>query len=214
MNERPSMKERREKIQAKVEARLRPLTVPNVVTMIRMAMIPFFVLAVNERDFRLALLILVLAGLTDAMDGYLARSFNMESVIGAYLDPIADKLLLTTAYVVLTIDNGQTVVIPLWLTILALFRDFLIIIVALGLFVVEDIRKFPPTAWGKATTFMHVTTVSVVLLANVWPVPRIVPDACFYISFFLVLFSGFHYIYRAGRSLEEQNEAKEEQPDE
>jgi len=205
VTERPSLKERREKIQAKVEARLRPLTVPNVVTMIRMAMIPFFVLAVNDRDFGLALLILILAGLTDAMDGFLARKLDMESVIGAYLDPIADKLLLTTAYVVLTIDQGQAVVIPLWLTILALFRDFLIFIVALGLYVVEDIRQFPPTRWGKATTFMHVTTVSVVLLANVWPVPKIVPDMCFYVSFFLVLFSGFHYIYRVGRSIDEHN---------
>ncbi len=193
---------RGERLRASVEEKLRPVTVPNFITMVRMAMIPFFVLAVSERDFKLALLVFVLAGLTDAMDGFLARFLDMHSVIGAYLDPLADKLLLTTAYVSLTVPLGQRVVIPLWLTILALFRDLLIVFVAVSLYMVEDVRRFPPSVWGKATTFMHVLTVVVVLLANVDGIPGWLPTACFYVSFGFVLVSGFNYIYRASGLLE------------
>ncbi|MBD3854178.1 MAG: CDP-alcohol phosphatidyltransferase family protein, partial [Acidobacteria bacterium] len=94
--------ETREKIRSRVEDKLRPLTLPNFITMLRMAMVPFFVLAVANKDYRIALWIFIIAGLTDALDGYLARLMDMESLIGAYLDPIADKLLLTVAYIALT----------------------------------------------------------------------------------------------------------------
>jgi cardiolipin synthase len=194
--------ERRERLRSKVEEKLRPLTLPNFVTMFRMAITPFFLLAVNDGDFRLALWILIAGGATDAIDGWLARTLHSRSVIGALLDPIADKLLLTVAYVSLTIPQGQEVTIPLWLAILALFRDFLIVVVALILYVVEGIHRFPPSVLGKATTFMHVVTVCVVLLANLWSVPELALRACFYTSFALVILSGFNYLYRASRFIE------------
>lgn len=190
------------KIRARVEEKLRPLTLPNFITLIRMAIVPFVVLAIYEGDFLLALWILIVAGLTDSLDGYLARRFNMNSVVGAYLDPIADKMLLTAAYVSLTIPQGQDVVIPLWLAILALFRDFLILFMAAVLYLVEGIRSFPPSILGKLTTLMHVVTVAVVLLANILNLPGYVPGACFYVSFGLVLVSGFNYIYRASKLIE------------
>jgi len=193
---------RRERIKTKVEEKLRPITVPNFITMVRMAIVPFFILAVNEHDFQLALGIFVLAGLTDALDGWLARKLGAGSVIGAYLDPIADKLLLTAAYISLTIPQGQAVVIPLWLAILTLFRDFLIMLVALVLYVVEDIQRFPPSILGKLTTFVHVGTVCLVLLANLTPTPPLLLDAFFYASFALVIASGFNYIYRVSHSIE------------
>lgn len=194
--------ERRERLRVKVEEKLRPLTLPNFVTMFRMAITPFFVLAVNEGDFRLALWILIAGGATDAIDGWLARTLHSRSVIGALLDPIADKLLLTVAYVSLTIPQGQAVVIPLWLAILALFRDFLIVVVALILYVVEGVHRFPPSVLGKATTFMHVVTVCVVLLANLVPVPGLTLKVCFYTSFVLVILSGFNYLYRVSHFIE------------
>jgi cardiolipin synthase len=144
--------ETRQKIRRRVEEKLRPLTLPNFITLTRMAMVPFFALAVWERDFSLALWILIIAGLTDAFDGYLARRMDMQSLIGAYLDPIADKMLITVAYIALTIPLGQEVVIPLWLTILALFRDFVIMLMAGVLYIVEGLREFPPSPLGKATT--------------------------------------------------------------
>jgi cardiolipin synthase len=127
-----------------------------------MAITPFFVLAVNDRDFQLALWILIVGGITDAVDGWLARSLHSRSVVGEFLDPIADKLLLTVAYVSLTIPQGQQVVIPLWLAILALFRDFLIVLVAVILYAVGRDTASRPRFWA---TRLHAVTV-VVLLAS------------------------------------------------
>ena len=202
--------ETREKIRTRVEERLRPLTLPNFITLLRMTMIPFMLLAVNAKDYRLALWIFVIAGFTDALDGWLARRMNMQSLIGAYLDPIADKLLLTAAYIALTIPQGQAVVIPLWLTILALFRDFVIMLVAGVLYMVEGIREFPPSAIGKATTFAQVVTIAVVLLANVIEIPWLIPQTCFYVSFLLVIVSAFNYSYRVSRFVDEARLEREE----
>jgi len=194
--------ERRERIRSKVEEKLRPLTLPNFITLFRMAITPFLVLAVNDHDFQLALWILIIGGITDAVDGWLARTLNARSVIGAFLDPIADKLMLTVAYVSLTIPQGQQVLIPLWLAIMALFRDFLIVLVAVILYAVEGVKSFPPSILGKATTFMHVVTVCVVLLANLVTVQGLVLTVCFYVSFALVILSGFNYLYRASKFIE------------
>lgn len=202
-------KEARETIRTRVEEKLRPLTLPNFVTLTRMALVPFFVIAVSEHDYRLALWVFVIAGLTDAFDGFLARRMDMRSRIGAYLDPIADKMLITVAYITLTVPQGQAVVIPLWLTILALFRDVLIMLVAGVLYIVEDIREFPPSVLGKATTLLQVVTIAVVLLANVFPLPHLVPSACFYASFLLVIASGFNYIYRVSRFVEEARQLRQ-----
>ncbi len=201
--------EPRGKIRTRVEEKLRPLTLPNFITFLRMSMVPFFVIAVSGRDFRLALWIFVVAGLTDVLDGELARRMDMGSRIGAYLDPIADKMLITVAYIALTVPLGQEVVIPLWLTILALFRDVVIMLVAGVLYIVEELREFPPSVLGKATTFAQVVTIAVVLLANVKPVPTLIPSACFYASFALVIGSGFNYIYRVSRFVEEARQARQ-----
>lgn len=207
--ERRNGRERREKIRDTVHESLRPLTVPNFITLIRLAMVPFFLLAISERDYALALVIFVLAGITDAADGLLARFLHMESRFGAYLDPIADKLLLVTAYVSLTIPHGQEVVIPLWLTLLALSRDVLIVVVALLLYLAEEVRQFRPSILGKATTAMHVVTVAVVLLANTTEVPAWAPPVCFTATFVLVIASGMDYMYREAR----QQHRDHERPD-
>jgi len=199
----------REKIRSKVEEKLRPLTVPNFITLLRMGMVPFFVLAVSNKNYQFALWIFILAGFSDALDGYLARRMDMQSLIGAYLDPIADKMLITVALIVLTIPQGQEVVIPLWLTILALFRDFVIMLVAGVLYLVEGLREFPPSVLGRATTFAQVVTVSIVLLANVVDVPTLIPTACFYISFILVILSAFNYSYRVSRFVDEARATRE-----
>jgi cardiolipin synthase len=105
-------------------------------------------------------------------------------------------------------------VIPLWLAILTLFRDFLIMLVAVILYVVEDVQRFPPSMLGKITTFMQVATVCLVLLANVTPIPPLAASIFFYVSFVLVIGSGFNYIYRSSRFIEavrhdEQGEEEE-----
>jgi cardiolipin synthase len=205
----PNRDQERAGIRTRVEEKLRPLTLPNFVTLMRMALVPFFVIAVTELDFRLALWLFVVAGATDALDGFLARYMHLRSRFGAYLDPIADKMLITVAYIVLTIPQGQAVVIPLWLTILALFRDFVIMVVAGVLYMVEDVREFSPSPLGKATTFMQAVTIGVVLLANVIPTPWWIPGLCFYISFGLVIVSAFNYIYRISRAVDEARQMRQ-----
>lgn len=185
-----------------VREALRPFTIPNGITLLRLAAIPFFALAVVSANHRLALIIFVVAGMSDAIDGILARHLGMRSLLGAYLDPIADKALLVTAYVVLTWPNPEAVTIPLWLTVLALSRDVLIVLVALIMYLAADVRSFPPSLWGKATTFAHIVTVAVVLAANVSRVPEAVLLGCFYGALALTVLSGVDYIRRAATLVE------------
>ncbi len=200
--------ERRERIRATVEEKLRPLTLPNFLTLLRIAIVPFFVLAVFAHEFKLAVWIFVISGFTDVLDGWIARTFDLQSRIGALLDPLADKVLLTAAYISLAVPHGQAVVIPLWLAILTLFRDFVIMLMAFVFYMFEGIKTFPPTWAGKLTTVMHVATVSLVLLANVVTVPSVVLNACFYVSFVMVIASGFSYIYRSSKAIEAERQAR------
>jgi cardiolipin synthase len=204
--------DRRERIRASVEEKLRPLTLPNFLTLLRLGIVPFFVLAVFAHEFRLAVWIFVISGFTDVLDGWIARTFDLQSRIGALLDPLADKVLLTAAYISLAVPHGQAVVIPLWLAILTLFRDFVIMLMAFVFYMFEGVKSFPPNRAGKLTTVMHVVTVSVVLMANVMPIPKIVLQTCFYVSFVMVIASGFSYIYSSSRAIEAERQARLGQP--
>jgi cardiolipin synthase len=185
-----------------VRAALRPFTIPNGITLLRLALTPFFVLAIVSGDHGLALGIFIAAGISDALDGLVARLLAMRSPLGTYLDPIADKLLLVTAYVFLTLPMPGSVTIPLWLTVMALSRDFLIVLVALLLYLGAGVREFPPSLWGKVTTFFHVVTVALVLIANVTPLPEMVLLTCFYVALSFTVISGVDYIRRAAKQLE------------
>jgi cardiolipin synthase len=189
-----------------VRAAVRPFTIPNGISLLRFASIPFFALAVVAGNHRLALAIFIAAGVSDALDGFLARVLSMRSLVGAYLDPIADKALLVTAYVALTWPTPGAVTIPVWLTVLALSRDFLILLVALILYLAADIREFPPSVWGKMTTFIHIVTAAMVLLANVTPIPELALGVCFYMALCLTIVSGVDYIRRAASQVESSHE--------
>jgi len=181
-----------------VRAALRPFTIPNGITLIRLAIVPFFILSVMEGDYRLALILFVVAGLSDGLDGALARMLGMRSLLGAYLDPIADKALLVSAFVALTWPAKAAVVtIPRWLTVLALSRDILIVLVALVLYLGADIRSFPPSMWGKTTTVVHIVTIGLVLLANVVHLPEPLLLVMFWIALAFTLVSGADYVRRA-----------------
>jgi cardiolipin synthase len=185
-----------------VRAALRPFTIPNGITLVRLALTPFFVLATLSGDHLLALAIFVAAGVSDALDGLVARLLGMRSLLGTYLDPIADKLLLVTAYVVLTLPVRGAVTMPLWLTVLALSRDFLIVLIALLLYLGAGVREFPPSMWGKATTLFHIITVALVLIANVVPVGEPALLTCFYVALSFTVISGVDYIRRAAALFE------------
>ena len=185
-----------------VKAVLRPYTIPNGITLVRLALTPFFVLAVVEGTYELALGIFVLAGISDVLDGLIARSLGMGSPLGAYLDPIADKALVVSAYLALTLRRPDVVTIPTWLTVLALSRDALIVLVALSLYLGAGIRDFSPSVWGKATTFLHILTIGLVLVANLTTIPPTVLAATFYVTLFFTIVSGLDYVRLVARASE------------
>jgi len=177
----------------------RVFTVPNQLTFLRLGFLPFFIVLIYYQRYPWALLILVLAALTDAMDGLLARSLNQKSALGAYLDPIADKLLLSSSFIVLALE-GQ---IPWWLTILALGRDVLILTTAAVILLASAGRQFPPSIYGKITTGTQILLVFVVLSAAVFHLQVLVVagQLLAYVVAGFTVFSGFHYSVVVARRL-------------
>ena len=177
----------------------RVFTVPNQLTFLRLGFLPFFIVLIYYQRYPWALLILVLAALTDAMDGLLARSLDQKSALGAYLDPIADKLLLSSSFIVLALE-GQ---IPWWLTILALGRDVLILTTAAVILLASAGRQFPPSIYGKITTGTQILLVFVVLSAAVFHLQVLVVagQLLAYVVAGFTVFSGFHYSVVVARRL-------------
>ncbi|HEX4964385.1 MAG TPA: CDP-alcohol phosphatidyltransferase family protein [Thermoanaerobaculia bacterium] len=178
-------------------------TVPNLLTFLRMGLVPLFIIAVVNGDATKALLIFVAAGATDALDGFIARFWGQQSLLGAYLDPIADKLLLTSAYVVLSIPSlAHGAPIPAWVTILVIARDVLILIVVLTLYLAANMRRFPPTVLSKVNTLVQVVAVVLVLaagsLASQHWLAEIATGAVYLVPV-LTVASGLDYIIRASR---------------
>jgi len=134
-------------------------TVPNQITFLRLGFLPFFLILISYEHYRWALLILIIAGCTDGIDGLLARTLNQKSALGAYLDPIADKLLLSSSFVILAFKKEIT----WWLTIIVLSRDVLILMVAVVILLISGYRPFPPSVYGKLTTALQILLVFMVI---------------------------------------------------
>jgi len=143
----------------------RILTVPNQITLLRLGFLPIFLALISYERYRWALLVLVVAGLSDGIDGLLARKLNQRSSLGAYLDPIADKLLLSSSFVILAFKTR----LAWWLTIIVLSRDILILIVAVVILLISGYRPFPPSIFGKLTTLFEITLVFTVVLTAAYP---------------------------------------------
>jgi cardiolipin synthase (CMP-forming) len=176
-------------------------TLPNFITLVRLAALPFFLLSIAEGRFGFALGLFVAAGISDGVDGYLARRFQMNSALGAYLDPIADKLLLMSSYLFLAIPSyPASVKVPIWLAMLVLSRDFLLLLVALLLILTSNKRRFPPTWLGKVTTVTLIVTLVFVLCANVWSWPHEIVLIGFGAAATGTVLSGFDYVVRVVRA--------------
>jgi cardiolipin synthase (CMP-forming) len=180
------------------------LTLPNLLSLLRMALVPLFIVAVLEGYPGRALAVFAFAGITDALDGFIARFWKQQSTLGAYLDPAADKLLLVSAYVVLAVPNlhsGST--IPAWVSALVITRDVVIVVVALILHVASGVQSFPPSPISKVNTAVQVTAVILVLLSGVMPQVEIVAIVAVYLVAALTLASGIDYIYRSNQMVGE-----------
>jgi cardiolipin synthase len=176
------------------------LTVANQLTLLRMLLIPGFVLLVVYGEMGWALAVLFAAGLTDALDGVIARRAGQKTTLGAWLDPMADKLLLTSAFVVLTVPGTALAYrIPLWLTICVLSRDVVIVVTVAIVNLAVGRRTFPPSVWGKAATASYVVTCLLCMAVNYLRVSSPLLTAAVYASLALTIVSSLHYIVHAAR---------------
>ena len=174
-------------------------TVPNQITILRLGFLPLFIVSISYEHYRWALLILVIAGLSDGIDGLLARSLNQRSSLGAYLDPIADKLLLSSSFVILAFKRE----IALWLMIFVLSRDVIILVVAVVILLIFGYRPFPPSILGKATTFFQIVMIFSVVFGAAYPNVRLglVNSILIYTVATLTVVSAIHYSFAIARRL-------------
>src|SRR5271167_4768825 len=160
-----------------------------------MIFLPFIVINLVKHDFKWALALFVLAGFSDGLDGLLARRLHQQTLLGQYLDPIADKLLMSTMFLVLSID--QRVLVPWKYTIVVFSRDVSILLISGVLFMIAGLRDFRPSIFGKANTFAQVAAIFFVLLLLIEPV-RWVEIACttfLRATFFFTIISAVHYAF-------------------
>jgi cardiolipin synthase (CMP-forming) len=172
---------------------------PNLLTFLRLVLAPFLVLAVLDGHFQIAFAIFVLAGITDALDGLLARILHQSTLLGQYLDPVVDKLLLSTLFLVLHHEG----LITLRVTVLVFARDLGILMVAAVLFATTSIRNFQPSFSGKLNTVAQILAVAAVILSQSWHPEWVLLlrkwslDA----TVLLTLVSGLHYAWRVIRQI-------------
>jgi len=176
------------------------LTVPNLLSLARMGLIPLFIISVLDGRPGKALAVFVVAGLTDALDGFIARFWHQQSVLGAYLDPMADKLLLVSAYVILAIPSlSPGFKIPVWVTVLVIARDAIIVVVAIVLHLAASVNRFPPSFLSKVNTATQVGTVTIVLLSRLAPGIEPVAIGAVHLVAVLTVASGVDYFRLANR---------------
>ncbi|MGB6690957.1 MAG: CDP-alcohol phosphatidyltransferase family protein [Terracidiphilus sp.] len=172
---------------------------PNLLTLLRICLMPFLVAATLDGQYRLAFWLFVVAGLSDALDGALARVLEQRTMMGQYLDPVADKLLLSTLFLVLT----HLRLIPVTVTALVFGRDLGILMVAALLYAAAGRREFSPSIFGKANTCAQVAAIAAVLLHQLvaarWVADfrLIALDA----TMVLTVVSGLHYAWTTARRL-------------
>jgi cardiolipin synthase len=193
----------------------RIVTVPNLLTVFRMVLIPVFVSLLFYQRFLLALGIFVLAGVTDGLDGLLARRFNQKSQLGTILDPIADKLMLVTSFVVLSMRSvfpqplPSHLPVPFWVTVAVISRDVFILVGAAAINIVTGFRGFRPSMLGKINTTVQILAIAAIIFAasvpygSGWYLPTIYTTV-----FALSVLSGAHYVFFVSKLVNEDRRSE------
>jgi cardiolipin synthase len=171
------------------------LTAPNQLTLLRMIFLPFIVINVVGHHYIWALVLFVLAGISDGLDGLLARRLHQQTQLGQYLDPIADKLLMSTMFLVLSIEHRTLV--PWKFTVVVFSRDISILLVSGVLFMIAGLKDFRPSIFGKANTFAQVAAIFFALLLLVMPLVwvDIARKTFLRATFFFTIVSAVHYAF-------------------
>ena len=176
------------------------LNVPNILTLIRIILIPVFLWMVISHKAMESLLVFLLAGMTDFLDGMSARHWNLKTKIGAILDPAADKLLMSSSYIVLSLPGLEFQnTIPLWLMATVLGRDVFITAGALLLYKTRGYKSFLPTILGKISTVLQVGAIFMVLLFNYLEITPFYLSWIYYLTFLITLLSGIQYTSKGFR---------------
>jgi len=173
------------------------MNLPNMMTLIRVLLIPVFVILIINKFFEWALVTFAVAGITDGIDGMVARITHKRTELGAYLDPIADKLLLMAAFVTLAIIE----IIPSWLTVIVITRDVIILVGFLVLLLTNYRPKIRPSLISKVNTDFQITTIILVLMARYNPIFQQLSTIAIYGTTLFTIVSGSHYIYVGTRIL-------------
>ena len=176
---------------------------PNLLTLLRLIFIPFVVIALIDHHYLSALAIFVIAGITDGLDGLLARLLQQKTALGQYLDPIADKLLLSTMFLVLALIHK----IRWSVTVLVFSRDLIILIVCAVLYGTGAMKVFRPSWFGKANTLVQIVTVLLVLTNTIYPARwlAVARLAGVWGTIALTIISGVHYVVRVAFELRHGN---------
>ncbi|OQX09636.1 MAG: hypothetical protein BWK80_46690 [Desulfobacteraceae bacterium IS3] len=180
------------------------VNIPNILSLSRILLTPLFVICLQRGMFSVALLVFAVAGISDALDGLFARCFNQKTVLGAYLDPIADKILLMSAFVSLAVLK----IIPGWLAVIVISRD---IVIVAG-FAVSEITNINievrPSFVSKCTTLIQLFTVFFTLLNSeslIYMKAELIEKILYWLTACLTIISGLHYIYIGMNLLQNAN---------
>lgn len=187
------------------------LTAPNQLTLLRMIFLPFIVINVVGQHYVWALVLFVLAGLSDGLDGLLARKLHQQTQLGQYLDPIADKLLMSTMFLVLSIEHRA--IVPWKYTVVVFSRDISILLVSGVLFMIAGLKDFRPSIFGKANTFAQVAAIFFAMLVLVMPVlwVDIARKTFLKATFIFTILSAVHYAFLVQHRL--RTHAQEPKPE-
>jgi cardiolipin synthase len=181
-----------------------PISIPNILTLVRILLTPLFVIFLIRNQFPQALLIFAIAGVTDGLDGFIARCLDQRTALGAFLDPIADKLLLVSSYVALAVLE----VIPAWVAVVVIARDVIIVLGIAVLTLTEKKYKVKPTIISKCTTTVQIGTILINLFDPYHAKLSFLHPCALWLTALLTIFSGLHYTFLGMRILQEPNARK------
>jgi cardiolipin synthase len=176
------------------------MNLPNILTLTRVLLIPLFVILIINKYFEWALFTFAIAGITDGIDGLIARITHQRTELGAYLDPIADKLLLFSAFITLAIVE----IIPSWLVVIVIARDVIILTGFLVMFLTGYHPEIKPSLLSKITTAFQIVTILLVLMIDYSPTFQQLSLIAIYGTAVMTVLSGSHYIYIGTRILNEK----------
>jgi cardiolipin synthase len=177
------------------------MNLPNAITIIRILLIPLFLYKVIQGDMVFATIVYLTAAITDGLDGFIARVWNLKTKLGSFLDPMADKLLVTTSFLTLSILG----IIPLWLALAVISRDFIIVSGSLLVYLMKSELTIKPQPIGKVTTFFQFSYILLVLLRSAFDITLLkgLNNPMVLITGGLTIISGAVYILDGLKALED-----------